>query len=219
MSFLSGVLPALGTGAGFLLGGPLGGMLGASLGSGISGSMNTDSANQASWDAQMAAQSYQTEMSNTSHQREVKDLQAAGLNPVLSGTGGAGASTPSASGAPVQMQPPISVPDVLTYGISRKQLEQADRRLGLDGMKVAQDVLESGSRIGLNTAQTKRALKEIQGMWKSDLVPKVKGGWQMLNKGIEDAAGAAGSAFGDAAEAAKSNTNKFWPRWDQMRLK
>jgi len=52
--------------------------------------------NKRQMQTQMRFQKY---MSNTAHRREMKDLKAAGLNPILSVTGGSGASSPSGGSA------------------------------------------------------------------------------------------------------------------------
>lgn len=109
---------------------------------------------------------WQKEMSDTAHQREIADLRAAGLNPILTATGGSGASTPAGqSGSIAQAQAEgfdaSSAKDLLKYFDSQKDNVKADTEVKKEQKKtekavqkkVKQETLESASRTGLNNNQ------------------------------------------------------------------
>lgn len=92
---------------------------------------NQSAANQFNAEQAQLNREFQANMSNTAHQREVADLKAAGLNPVLS-AGGSGASSPSGStasgsAAPVDMGPTTAAVEMAKSAISARTQLQMNR--------------------------------------------------------------------------------------------
>lgn len=112
-------------------------LIGAGLGAGLS-TLGGYFTNQSQIGLSREQMIFQERMSSTAHQRQVKDLLAAGLNPILSANSGASAP----SGAMATLQNPVDKPDI------NKALE-----INLANQTLKNSTAKTVSDIGVNDAQ------------------------------------------------------------------
>lgn len=128
--------------------GSVGSIAGSALG--IWGGQQTNAANAKEAQKQ---RDWQERMSSTAHQREVEDLRAANLNPILSGFGGSGAQV--GSGASARMENPFD--NVSRDVFSARQLEEIEKkRVAIEQDLRAATVERESTQAELNRAQTEK---------------------------------------------------------------
>lgn len=122
------------------------------------------------------AQKFSEKMSNTAHQREVADLEAAGLNPMLSAHG-SGASSPQGVKADIAEGAEKGISTALMVKQARAQTELLEAQ----GAKVRQETAQSGASTQLTHQQTMDLIMQ-GGAGKYELIREQVVGQQISNE-------------------------------------
>jgi len=127
-----------------------------------------DKANQFSQANAREQMEFQRVMSAQAHQREVLDLKASGLNPILSGTGGMGAATGAGAQGSVTTAP------VQNEGAAVSSAFDAFRSMA-EAMKAnAATTFMSGAQTALTTSQTENTQAQTSLAYSAEAVNKTR---------------------------------------------
>lgn len=150
---------ALGAATGALIGGPAGAAVGFGMGSSISSAQDAEKAQREANDTNVAltreTNASAIELANTAHQREVKDLAAAGLNPILSAKYG-GSATPTLANPSVTSL----APTILSSAKQTQDMATSSAGLSLQAQLQKSQVLANSAQAVKTGEEARRVAME-----------------------------------------------------------